>query len=254
MNKARVSIIAATLGLTALLVSGQAAAVTTTTWNWPGTVSDTEGGVTGTLAGYSSSGVVNNLTAETPVYYGASYGWGVCSSGEDCQSPQHAMDNDGRRESLLVTFASQQVKLTDIQLGWAQQGTTYGSADISVVAYVGSGSPTMTGISYTGISTSADWKVIGNYANVAPDANLSLGNTTVYSSFWLIAAYNPVFGTCTGCERASGNYDYAKLYSVTGSKSGGDQQVSEPSSMALLGISMLIGTIGLRRRQNPVAE
>ena len=62
----------------------------------------------------------------------------------------------------------------------------------------------MTGISYNGISTSADWKVIGNYANVAPDANLSLGNTTVYSSFWLIAAYNPVFGTCTGCGKSFG--------------------------------------------------
>ena len=32
------------------------------------------------------------------------------------------MDNDGRRESLLVTFASQQVKLTDIQLWLGSAG------------------------------------------------------------------------------------------------------------------------------------
>ena len=59
------------------------------------------------------------------------------------------------------------------------------------------GSPTTTGISYNGISTSADWN--RKYANALRGRQFELSNTTVYS-----AGSPPTTrcsGTCTGCER-----------------------------------------------------
>ena len=102
------------------------------------------------------------------------------------------------------------------------------------------------------------WQLIGNYGNA--QVGTTAVSTSVSSSYWLVAAYNSVFGgTCSGCSSATGQSsykgtDYFKLSGVAGSQpgGGGGGSAPEPSTMALLGISML-GAVALRRRQNPAA-
>lgn len=77
---------------------------------------------------------------------------------------------------------------------------------------------------------------------------------SVYSSYWLIGAYNPLAAGYSGSPGVASNLfgignDNIKLASVTGVvKPPSDQKVPEPGSMALFGVA-LVGLFGLRRQQ-----
>lgn len=236
--------------------------VAATSWSFTsGTV--LSGGVTATVSGFNATADTNSLTS-TPIT-----GWGnvqICDTTADpvatdssCAAPQHAVDNNGGYEALLVKF-DKAVTLTDLWLGYAQEGsgTTYANrADLSVLAYNGASAlgttslPSLSAINSSLVGPSvAGWHLLGNYADVGTGSFKSLGNSSgISASYWLIAAFSQKLngGSCT-TTNLSCNDDYFKLTSVQGTvppPPGG--QVPEPSVLWLLGTALL-GMVGLRRR------
>ena len=131
-----------------------------------------------------------------------------------------------------------------VNIGWSQA-----DSDITVMAYTGAGVPTLTGKTYDQL-IGLGWTSIGNYSDIGTGVNGSGSasvTTSVYSSYWLIGAYNPL--ASGGTEGWAGKADNIKLASVTGVvKPPSDQQVPEPGSMTLFGVALL-GLFGLRKYQ-----
>ena len=163
----------------------------------------------------------------------------------DGTQPEHAIDNQGRYEMVLLQF-SEKVNLTALNIGWTD---TSKDADFTVLAYQGSGSSSVDGKTWSTLD--AGWKLVSNYSNTTTGTKSlnSNGETTYYSSFWLIGAYNPLGGTANSAYSGS---DYLKLASVTGNTCTsttpgcGGGNVPEPSSLLLIGVGLL-GLLRMRR-------
>lgn len=241
----------------ALLVSVMAAgSVCAATW----TLSSSPGVVSGLTAATSAFSATNNTTATitaTTAYYGG--GAGVLS-GSETDDPDHAMDNNGRIETLMISFSNgvggitsaDKVNLTSADFGWVYAG----DSDFSVYAYTGSSaSPSPSGVSYSNL-TSNGWTEIGHYNSGG--AGTKTFSNSVYSSHWLIGALN---GLVTDSVRDTGD-DYFKFASVTGTKcpttgtlpsgcgGGGSHtgQAPEPGTLLLMGAG-LFGLTRMSRRK-----
>ena len=80
-------------------------------------------------------------------------------------------------------------------------------------------------------------------------------SNTIYSSLWLVGAYNPLNGAVNSAYSGA---DYFKLGSITGSTcppgstatgcGGGGNSVPEPGSLAMLGMG-LIGLLSIRKKK-----
>ncbi len=184
-------------------------------------------------------------------------------------SPEHAIDNNQRYDMVLIGFDSL-VHLTSLALSWYNY-----DSDFTVMAYTGSGNPYTNGdlIGKTFSNSMTGWTVVGSYDGattngtaVTTTSNRSItyqpANANLYSSYWLIGAYNPLVGgpvagnpnMGTNATNNASGYDYIKLKSVTGDVcpntnpgcGSGGGRVSEPGSLALLGLGLL-GMMRLRK-------
>ncbi|MDY0746652.1 PEP-CTERM sorting domain-containing protein [Paucibacter sp. R3-3] len=210
--------------------------------------SSTTVSVSGVYATNNSSGVVTGNWANGTVTNYGSNGDGMTSGADNGSSPNHALDNSGTTEAILLKFSSS-VSLSSIGLGWASNGicksgstTVTPSADgscpsgstlqstdvagvnpqidLSLFRWVGTGAPTaLAGQSVTSMS---GWQLVGNYGDLTKDTSNpynSVNQTGLGSSWWLVSAYNSGF-TQTAVNATTGTVDagndFFKLYAVAG--------------------------------------
>ena len=225
----------------------------------------TDTGTSGALVkatGTAANGCYSiNSASCTPelVWYSGGSGYGLTSTQSDRSSPNHALDNNINKESLLINFGAASKQLDKVTIGWNGGYDT----DITVLAwkpsdYMNPANPVVAAPVFGATTKYADlvglgWSLVGNYANLAPSVAKSVNITNpVSSSYWLVMAYNSAFSAYTPSDRSETNatitpLDYGKFYSVSYSD-GTKNRVPEPSTALLLGAA-LFGLIGQRSRR-----
>jgi hypothetical protein len=125
---------------------------------------------------------------------------GVQNQDEDTSDPNHSVDSvtsdsDGEFDMLLLEFDTA-VNLTSLKLNWAVGGSSSSTADLSILAWDGTGSAALAGNSWSSIldSNGGRYDSIGNYSNVGL-SYYTVNPTSIESTKWLVGVYNPVFGS-----------------------------------------------------------
>lgn len=226
------------------------------------------------VSGYSNTG---NLSAVTPTdsqalasrqeaaqMYRYSGGIGIknadatsstSSFGDPSEgvTPEHAIDNNGRYDWVLLDFGIDQIALNSLSIEWPTSGY---DSDMTVLWHDDSVVGADAGVAGKTFQELMDdgWKLVANLANVVAGAQTGFnGSGTMASSHWLVGAYNPYFSTANW---TTGN-DYMKLATVSGDvvtlPPNTPSAVAEPGSLALFAFGMA-GFAGVRRRARSVTS
>ena len=209
-----------------------------------------------------------STTASGPAFASATLtsfggGLGVAAAGESqTSSPNHAMDNSGSTDLILLDFGTAKVDLDSVTIGWKSNstgGSNGADADISVFRYTGqlTTTPGVATLAATGVGLLAGgWTLVGNYADLGTGTAKSVNSTNSTSSWWLISAYNASYGSTSESTSSTsgltGGNDYFKVLSVAGNVPTPPPVIPEPGSLALMGIAMA-GFVATRRRKQKAA-
>ena len=184
-------------------------------------------------------------------FWGDNNGWGAVNSDENSgDNPGHAFDNQGNTDYIdydmaLVSFDTS-VALKGIDFGWVSDG------DFTLLAYTGAGSfsgSNLNGSTWATQASSGNWLTVGQYNGGVTDSYYAVNSGSTSSKYWLIGAYNSVFGPVTN-SHIDANDDAFKIKKLTGTTTEPDTQVPTPATLGL----MLLGAIGVvaRRRKQKV--
>jgi hypothetical protein len=230
----------------------------TETWSFDTFVGDFDNNGN-TFSGTSGSGIGLSLTGwsntgngqaieDAKLGYSNGYGLTLQNRDEGSSSPDHAIDSNNERswlrdyDMVLLSFDTA-VNLAGFSLGWAREGR-WSQADVSVLSYDGSDAPVLAGSTWDDVADLASgWTSEAQVYN-ADDYAYQAISTSSESKYWLIGAYNPVFG---GPERYAGN-DAFKLAGVQAEP--GAQPVNsvpEPGTVLLFAAGLF--GIALRARK-----
>jgi hypothetical protein len=233
-------------------------AFSASTWNFgscatPSTgCSADSGGITVNVSAWASTVGSSNTQFEgaTLVQNGSGSGFSVKHGDQSNEntSPQHAMDNSGRQEFIALQF-SQAVILDLVTIGWSNN-----DRDLTVMAYGGTGTPTLSGKTVANLASG--WQLIehvgdadggSGYGDRSTNDTVSVNAAGVSSSWWLISAYNAGYNGSSSLDALS---DYVKILSVANRAPG--NETPEPGSLALIGAA-LMGLVAAGRRKAKTA-
>ncbi|MDT0595762.1 exosortase-dependent surface protein XDP1 [Glaciecola petra] len=186
-----------------------------------------------------------------------SYGIGIENRDETyngyTNAPQHAIDNiknggnsnDLDYEMILLTF-SEAVNVSGFNIGW-----THSDSDLSILAYNGSnqnpdffnGNTRWADI--VGNGTNGGWDLVQESGDVDDYSTLNVSNGTLFSRYWLVGAYNDVFGG-TNWSNSNDAFKLKGLATVSHEDTTGPVNSNTPAVLALMGMFLLL--MGYRRK------
>jgi MYXO-CTERM domain-containing protein len=154
-------------------------------------------------------------------------------------------DSDGEFDMLLLEFDTA-VNLTSLKLNWAVGGNASSTADLSILAWNGTGSAALAGNTWSSIldSNGGRYDSVGNYNNVGL-SYYTVNPTSIESTKWLVGVYNPVYGS--GGDAGDDGFKLTSLKTSTSSTPPpGPAPVPVPGTAALI----LAGLLALRTRRS----
>jgi MYXO-CTERM domain-containing protein len=175
---------------------------------------------------------------------------GAQNQDEDTSDPNHSVDSvtsdsDGDFDMLLLEFDTA-VNLTSLKLNWAVGGNSSNTADLSILAWDGTGSAALAGKTWSSIldSNGGRYDSVGNYSNVGL-SYYTVNPTSIESTKWLVGVYNPVFGS--GGDAGDDGFKLASLKTSTSST-----PPPTPTPVPVPGTAGLIlaGLLALRTRRS----
>lgn len=203
-------------------------------------ISKTVDGVNMNLTGWADTAGTSGLETGKLMYWNG-YGLGMVNRDESNTAPDHSIDsfNNGDYDMVLLKFDTE-VNLSGFNIGWAQEvssSNTY--ADVSVLAYTGNSTfNTFTSAQTWSslVASNGGWTAQGNYANV-DDYSYQAVNSVVSSKYWLIGAYNSVFGSGAGLGAGNDGFKLAAVTTTTADAP--SNSVPEPGSLAVVAAGLL---------------